>query len=185
MRKPVMLMFTLSLLSSLCIGLVGPIYPIYVLKRFSATIVDTGILYAIFCAVAAAFKAPIGKIADKYGKVKVYLAGVVLGIACMLLYIFASHVTQLYIIEFFSGLSYALERPALLALMADLTTRKNSGFLMGLFDSAYDLAEAAAAVLSVAIVSQFGFEALFGMCSCFEALSGILAIKSRGKIRWR
>ena len=185
MRKPVMLMFTLSLLSSLCIGLVGSLYPIYVLRRFSATILDIGILYAIFCVVAAAFKAPIGKIADKYGKVKVYLAGVVLGIACMLLYILASQVTQLYIIEFFSGPSYALERPALLALMADLATRKSSSFLMGLFDSAYDLAEAAAAVLSVVIVSQFGFEALFGMCSCFEALSGILAVKSGGKIRWR
>jgi len=185
MRKPVILMFTLSLLSSLCIGLVGPIYPIYVLKKFSATILDTGIVYAIFCIVAAAFKAPIGKIADKYGKVRVYLAGVTLGIACMLSYIFASHVAQLYVIEFFSGLSYALERPALLALMADLTTRRNSGFLMGLFDSAYDLAEAAAAVLSVIIVSKFGFEALFGMCSCFEALSGVLAVKSGGKIRWR
>lgn len=185
MQKPIMLMFTLSLLSSLCIGLVGPIYPIYVLRRFSATIIDTGILYAIFCIVAAAFKAPAGKLADKYGKVKVYLAGVTLSITCMLSYILASNIAQLYLIEFLSGLSYALERPALLALMAELTTRRNSGFLMGLFDSAYDLAEAAAAVLSVMIVAQFGFEALFGICSCFEALSGILAVKSGGKVRWR
>jgi len=55
MHKPIMLIFTLSLLGSLCVGLVGPIYPIYVLKRFSATIVDTGILYATFCIVAGQF----------------------------------------------------------------------------------------------------------------------------------
>ena len=67
MHKPIMLIFTLSLLGSLCVGLVGPIYPIYVLKRFSATIVDTGILYATFCIVAAVFKAPAGKLVDKHG----------------------------------------------------------------------------------------------------------------------
>ena len=178
MRKPVMLMFTLSLLSSLCIGLVGPIYPIYVLKRFSATIIDTGILYAIFCIVAAVFKAPAGRLADRQGKVKIFLLGVFLGVACMLSYIFAYDVIQLYVIEFISGLSYALQRPALLALMADLSNRKNRGFMMGFFDSAYDIAEAAAAVLSVVIVSQLGFDALFYTCSCCQALSGILAVKS-------
>ena len=183
MHKPIMLIFTLSLLSSLCVGLVGPIYPIYVLKRFSATIVDTGILYAIFCIVAAVFKAPAGKLADKHGKMKIFLLGVSLGVACMLSYIFAYNVFQLYVIEFAGGLSYAFQRPALLAMMADLSSRKNRGFLMGFFDSAYDIAEAAAAVFSVIIVSQFGFDALFYTCSCCQALSGILAAKSGKSFR--
>ena len=181
MHKHAVLLLIVSLLSSLCVGLVGPIYPIYVLKRFSATIIDTGILYAIFCVVAAAFKAPAGRLVDVHGKTRVFLIGVVIGVVCTIGYVVATRVFQLYLIEFLSGLSYALQRPALLALMADLSTRKNRGFFMGLFDSTYDIAEAVAAVLSVFIVSQYGFEALFFMCSGCQAASGLLVLKSGGR----
>jgi len=50
--RSLMLALALSTLYSLGVGLLGPIYPIFVVNRFSATIMDVGLLYALFCGVA-------------------------------------------------------------------------------------------------------------------------------------
>ena len=78
-RSSVLLMITLSTLSSLGVGLLSPVYPIFVVNRFSASLVDVGVLAAVFGLVAAVFKPPAGILVDLYGKEKVFFAGVMVG----------------------------------------------------------------------------------------------------------
>jgi MFS family permease len=91
---------------------------------------------------------------------------------------FAYNLTQLYLIEFFFGVSYALQRPSLLAFIVDLGGKEKRGLFLGMFESVYDVAEAIAAVLSTIIVSQIGFEPLFIMSSSCQITTGFISLKS-------
>ncbi|MEM0096399.1 MAG: MFS transporter [Candidatus Bathyarchaeia archaeon] len=175
--RALMLALALSTLYSLGVGLLGPIYPIFVINRFSATIVDVGLLYALFCGVAAIFKMVAGKLADTYGKERVFSAGVLMGALCSLGYIYVPNITSLYLIEFLFGISYALQRPSILALMVDLGQQKKSGTILGMFESIYDITEAVAALLSTVIITRVGFETLFFICSGCQATTGIFVLK--------
>ena len=177
--RSLMLALALSTLYSLGVGLLGPIYPIFVVNRFSATIMDLGFLYALFCGVAALFKIVAGKLADTYGKERVFFAGVMMGALCSLSYIYVPNITGLYIIEFLFGISYALQRPSILALMVDLGEKRKSGTVLGLFESIYDITEAAAALLATVIATKIGFETLFWICSGCQATTGVFVLKCK------
>jgi MFS family permease len=179
MGRALVAIIVIGIFSSLCAGLVGPVYPIFVLQRFSGSIADVGLLYALFYLSSAFLKIFAGKLVDKYGKEKVFILGALLGTACTLGYTLSFEAYQLYLLEFLNGLAYALQRPSLLALLADATEAKNRGFEMGIFDSAYDLAGAMASVASALIVASFGFDLLFYLCSGFQAVSGFVIIASR------
>jgi MFS family permease len=94
-------------------------------------------------------------------------------------YFFAFDLAQLYIIEFLFGVSYALQGPSLLSWMMDISDKDKRGLFLGMFESVYDIAGAIAALLSVIIVSRFGFEPLFFMCSGCQATTGFFILKSR------
>lgn len=179
MRNSLLLMITLSTLSSLGVGLLGPIYPIFVINRFSASFVDLGLLYALVLSVAAFFKTLAGKLVDLFGKERVLFCGVMIGAVCSLSYMLAYNLVQLYVIEFFFGVSYALQRPSLLAFIVDLGSKeKKKGLFLGMFESAYDIAEALAAILSTIIVSKVGFEPLFLISSSCQITTGFISLKS-------
>ncbi|MEM3458272.1 MAG: MFS transporter [Candidatus Bathyarchaeia archaeon] len=181
-KSAVLFLIMLSTLSALGVGLLGPIYPIYVVNHFSASFIDVGLLYAVFCSIAAAFKALGGKLADTYGEEKVFLAGVATGATCSLCYMLASNLMHLYLIEFFFGISYALQRPSFLVLMTNISEKGRRGLFFGLSESIFDIAEATAAVLSAIIVSSVGFEPLFFACSACQATAGIFVLKSRATL---
>jgi MFS family permease len=178
-RASTLLVIALSSLSSLAGGLLGAVYPIFVLDQFSATLVDVGLLCSVFGLVAAVFKMPAGRLVDLYGTKRVFLIGAAIGAVCPILYTLAPSLSQLYAIEFLSGISYALQRPALLALTVDASDHFGRGLLIGVFESASDLANAIAALISTVIASIFGFKLLFLTCSCLEAVAGILAMRQK------
>lgn len=141
-RQQIALMITLSTLSSLGMGLLSSIYPIFVLNRFSASVLDVGMLAAVFA------------------------------------YLFAFDIAHLYLIEFFFGVSYALQGPSRLALIMEVSNnRGEKGLTLGIFESAYDIAGSIAALIAAVIVSRLGFELLFFLCSGCHIATGILILK--------
>ncbi|MEM1581303.1 MAG: MFS transporter [Candidatus Bathyarchaeia archaeon] len=178
-RGQMMFMVTLSSLSSLGVGLLGPIYPIFVLNRFSASIFDVGMLLTIFGLASAIFKAPAGKMVDIYGKERVFLIGVILGAFCSLAYIFAFNIIYLYLIELFFGISNALQDPARLALIMELGDKRKRGWIIGISESAYDVAGSIAAIIAALIASNFGFESVFFTCSGCHVATGLIILRSK------
>ena len=85
-RSSILLTVISSTFSSLGVALLGPVYTIFVINRFSASIIDVGILSAIFSLVAAIFKVPAGRLTDLYGKEKIFLIGIIAGTLFTLLY---------------------------------------------------------------------------------------------------
>ncbi|MEM2875727.1 MAG: MFS transporter [Candidatus Bathyarchaeia archaeon] len=169
---------TVGALSSLCLGLVGPVYPIFVLQRVKGSLTDIGLLYAIFYFTSATIKIFAGKLVDKYGKERIFVLGGIVGAICTWGYVLSSNQIHLYLLEFINGLAYALQRPAFLVLLAEATKSKSRGFEMGVFDSIYDLAGALASLASALIVVSFGFDFLFYLCSGFQVTSGFVIFAS-------
>jgi len=178
-REEVLFMVTISTLSSLGVGLLGSIYTIFILNRFPASTLDIGFLLTVFGISSAIFKIVAGKMIDIYGKKIVFLTGVLLGALSSLAYIFAYDLTHLYLIELFSGISYALQDPARLTLIVEMGGRKRRGFVMGISESAYDIAGSVAAFIAALIVTKAGFEMVFIMCSGCQILTGLMVLKMR------
>lgn len=170
-------MITLNTLCSLGVGLIGPIYPIFILNRFPASILDVGLLLTIFGLVSALFKAPAGRMVDIYGREGVFLIGAILGSLCSVAYIFASSIVHLYLIEFLSGVSYAFQNPARLALIVELTGKRDRGFFIGLSESIYDIAGSIATLLAAAMADNLGFESIFFVCSVCQIITGLLVVR--------
>jgi len=175
-------MITLISFSSLGLGFLGPVYSIFVVKNFQASLFHAGVLSAIFLITSATFKMPAGKMVDKYGKWKILFIGLIGCAISSISYIFAFDLIHLYIIEFCFGIAFGFQRPALLALMAVVSNKPSRGLLMGMFDSADDISGAVAAVVSGAVVTSLGFEMLFLLCFLCYILSGIFILKARKKI---
>ena len=180
-RQKILPLIAVGTLSSLGVGLLGPVYPIFVVNRFSASIIDLGLLYTIILLTAALVKAPAGRLVDLYGKEKIFFTGLMLGAACTLAYTFVANILQLYVVELFFAAGYALQRPALLAFIVDASDKEKRGLLLGTFESAYDIAEAIAAIISTIIVSQIGFETLFLISSSCQATTGFFVLKTATK----
>ena len=113
-------MITLISFSSLGLGFLGPVYSIFIVKNFQASLFHAGVLSAIFLLTSALFKMPAGRLVDKYGKWQILFIGLIGCGVSSLFYIFAFDIFHLYLIEFIYGISFAFQRPALLALMAVL-----------------------------------------------------------------
>jgi MFS family permease len=175
-------MITLISFSSLGLGFLGPVYSIFIVKNFSASLFHVGILSAIFLLTSAIFKVPAGKLVDKHGKWKILFIGLIGCGISSLSYIFAFDIIHLYAIEFIYGISFAFQRPALLALMAVVSNKPSRGMLLGIFDSVDDISGAFAAVVSGAVVSSLGFDMLFFLCFFCYFISGLFILKTRQKI---
>ena len=168
--------------SSLGLGFLGPVYSIFVVRNFSASLFHAGVLSAIFLLTSAVFKMPAGKLVDKHGKWKILFIGLLGCGVSSLCYIFAFDLIHLYIIEFFYGVSFGFQRPALLALMAIVSNKPSCGLLMGVFDSVDDISGAFAALVSGAVVSSLGFKTIFLLCFTCYVISALFIMKTRKKI---
>ena len=175
-------MITLISFSSLGLGFLGPVYSIFIVRNFSASLLHAGILSAIFLLTSAIFKTPAGRLVDKYGKWKILFIGLIGCGVSSLFYIFAFDILHLYAIEFIYGISFAFQRPALLALMAVVSNKPSRGMLLGIFDSVDDISGAFAAVVSGAVVTSLGFNMLFLICFFCYLVSGLFILKTRQKI---
>lgn len=182
MRRQLTLIVTLSFLSSLGVGLLGPIYPLFVLNRFSASVVDVGLLLTVFGLSSALFKIISGKMVDIYDEKRIFLIGVILGAGSSLAYMFVSNIIQLYLLELISGISCALEDPARLVMISDLSGRKKRGLIFGISESAYELAGSLATLIAAIIVSNFGFESIFIACSGCQVMSGLMILSLSKKV---
>jgi len=173
---------TLISFSSLGLGFLGPVYSVFIVRNFQASVFHAGMLSAIFLLTSAVFKMPAGKLVDKHGKWKILFIGLIGCGVSSLFYIFAFDIIHLYIIEFVYGVAFAFQRPSLLALMAVVSNKPSRGMLLGMFDSVDDIAGATAAVVSGAVVSSLGFNTLFLLCFLCYFTSGMFLLKSRNKI---
>jgi len=116
MRRELVALAIMESLVALSTGIAGPIYLIY-LEKIVGSERDVAIAYGLFWIAVGVLQIPSGRLCDKIGKEKMLVLGGVLASVSTFLYPFISSVTQMYALEILSGISYALESPALGSLI--------------------------------------------------------------------
>ena len=148
----------------------------YTVPGVELTIRTGGILLAVFSVPAVLFSVPFGRMADKVGKRKVFVAGIVL--EAFGLYFFANSLSFLMLIlfAFISSVGFALALPALDGLIVDKTRRHSRGSQIGLWGAFMDAGYIMGPLVAGILAQSFGIIMTFKIMAFILASSTVLVV---------
>ncbi|GEK32185.1 tetracycline resistance MFS efflux pump [Kurthia zopfii] len=112
------------------IGLIIPIMPQY-LKTFGGEGAVLGFLIASIALAQFIFSPLAGTMSDRLGRKNLIIFGLVMNGVFMILFGMATHLFELYIFRFLTGVGSAFIITPVMAYVADITTGKQRGKAMG------------------------------------------------------
>lgn len=127
-----------QLLIMLGIGLIIPVEP-YIKEDMSLTATDMGIMAALFAAVQFIASPIIGRFSDKFARVPLIAAGLLLFAVSEGLFAFGigHSLLQLNVARALGGLAAALSMPAITALASNMTTSENRARVIGWLSASF------------------------------------------------
>ncbi len=151
-------------------GLISPIFAIFIVGSIEGGSIEVvGIAMTIFLLTKSLGQIPAGIIIDRIKGENDDFWAMFVGSLCYslipLLYIFISTPIQLYIVQFFYGLSVALTYPSWYAIFTRHIDHHREGIEWGVYNTLIDLGAAGAAAIGGFVASKFGFVPLFVVIS--------------------
>lgn len=157
-------------------GITVPVMP-YFAKNLGGTVVDVGLLMAVFSAMELIFAPVWGKISDRFGRKPVMflgLAGFTLGFAGSGL---STQLWMLYACQAFAGMMMGGIFPAVMAYIADYTEPGERAKYMGLLGAANGLG----VIFGPALASLF---AIWGLTAPFFAAAVLALVTAVINLVW-
>lgn len=130
----ILLMFDIFITMS-AIGLIVPIMPSY-LKEFGAKGQVLGFLIACIAFAQFIFSPIAGSLSDRIGRKKLIIFGLILNGTTQILFGLSTHIWELFVLRFLTGVGSAFIIPPIMAYTADITTLEGRGKAMGLIGAA-------------------------------------------------
>ncbi len=127
-----------------------------------------------FNLVSAVFKGVTGYFIEIVDRKKLYMFGAFLNILTFIFYMFATNVLHLIIIEFISGVAYAIEGPITLSLLTEVLDDKKYGREIGMVEFAKEISVAIASLIAGIIVVIGGYDVIFLLGAIFQVASVII-----------
>ncbi len=124
--------------SMLGFGLVMPLLPIYA-RSFGASGFHLGLLTASFAVTRIITTFPGGWLADRIGRKKPVIAGLLSYSIVMTLYGFSQDINQLILLRALQGLASGIVWPVIITMVADITSPKDRTKAMSLYSSMWFL----------------------------------------------
>lgn len=134
---PLGIIFSTVLIDLIGFGIVIPLVPLYA-EQFGASVVEIGLLTAVYALMQLVFAPVWGRVSDRYGRRPVILGSLLGSAAAWLMFGFAPALWVLFlarILDGISGASYAAAQ----AYVADITTDEDRVRGMGLIGAAFGL----------------------------------------------
>lgn len=167
-RGAILLLMFNIFLAFVGIGLVIPIMPTYMnVLGISGTVV--GFLVAVFALTQFIVSPYAGSWADRYGRKKIIVIGMLLFAVSELIFGLASDALLLFLSRMLGGVAAAFIMPAVMAYVVDITTEQDRGMGMGWISAAISTGF----IIGPAIG---GFLAEFGIRVPFFAAAGAAAV---------
>jgi MFS family permease len=135
-RKLFLSLYIAVFMSSLGLGLLSPILPVYV-DQFAASSTVLGIVFGAYSASRTLFMPPVGYLSDRMGRRGFIITGLLLFTLVSPLYAVADGVAQLILVRFLQGMAAAMLMPVAMSYIGELAPEGKEGFLMGTFTSAF------------------------------------------------
>ncbi len=130
----ILLMFDIFITMS-AVGLIVPIMPSY-LKEFGAKGQVLGFLIACIAFAQFIFSPIAGSLSDRIGRKKLIIFGLILNGTTQILFSFSTHIWELFVLRFLTGVGSAFIVPPIMAYTADITTVEERGKAMSLIGAA-------------------------------------------------
>ncbi|UCH50497.1 MAG: MFS transporter [Chloroflexota bacterium] len=154
-----------------------PVIPLYA-AELGATVSEVGLIVATISYVTAFFLIPFGMLADRFGRHKLLIGGLVVFTLAPLLYPLANNPEQLIVVRAIHGLAAAAFLPTAIALVVDLTKEARRGTAIGWYTASLQTGLMAGPITGGFLASKFGFDAAFYGCSAVS-LVGLAFVLSR------
>ncbi len=164
-------------------GMFTPILPQYAIKLgIDAT--SLGFAYSIYNVALIVCLIPAGVMADRFGRVKTIVVGMVLFSASSLMLVFVKDVLQFAMARAIEGIGSAVVTPAIFALTADLAPTERRGSGMGFTSTMETMASLAGPTVGGVIAQTAGLAFPFYVAFAMALVSGalVLPIKDQAAI---
>jgi MFS family permease len=161
--------------SMLGFGLVMPLLPIYA-RSFGATGIQLGLLTASFAISRAITTYPGGWLADKSGRKKPIIIGLLMYSVVMGLYGFTEDVNQLIILRALQGVASGIVWPVISTMVVDIVVPEDRGKALGLYEMMWFLGMAVGPGLGGVLAGAFTIAFPFFVCGALAFLSMVLVI---------
>lgn len=160
------------------VGLLVPIAAIYAKRVVGLSEHAIGVvLFAVVMAIALA-SVPAGRLADRVGKLRLIVAGLVPGTLGMWLLPFSERLWLLIVAGALLGVSYALWAPAWLAAISELAPAGNLGLAMGASETVQGLGLVLGPLLGGLLWDAFGPRAPFITSAAVLTVGTIIAART-------
>lgn len=165
----------LVFIAVLGVGIVIPVLPFYA-TEFGATTVELGLVFSALSISRLLGVLFIGGIADKFGKKKFIILGLLIYLVSSLLYICANDVVDLVWTRVLQGIGSSMIVPLAIAYVGELAPRGKEGFYMGLINTSFFLGLSGGPIISGLLVKRWGIGSAFWGMTFFTFLALLLAL---------
>lgn len=177
MKRGIKLLLLTDLWATLALGMIGPIYAIFV-EDIGGNIMDAGWAYAAFMITSGIMLYVLGKWEDHIKhKEKLLVLGYSLVAVGCLSYYFVDSQAMLVMTQIILGFAEAVQLPAADALYAKHTSRKHAASEWGSWEAMWYVATGVAAVIGSFIATVMGFKTLFLVMFAVSLLSVVFAFR--------
>lgn len=160
----------------LAIGMIGPIYAIFV-EKIGGDILEASIGYFAYMFTSAIAIIIIGKLTDKNSRLESFIFfGYALNNLGIIMYIFVNSQLMFIITQIILGLGVALKLPAYDALYSTYLEEHKEASEWGYWEALQYIATAFGAIIGGIIAKLFGFKILFAMMGLVSVMSMVSSI---------
>ncbi len=150
-----------SFFLTFAVGLLGPIYAVFV-EEIGGDLITAGAAYGAFAISCGAIILLLSFVENKNKhKENFIIMGRLLAVIAIAGYIFVKSPIDLLIVQMLLGISYAIVAPAYDALYSRNLCAKNAAKDWGVWESQVVFAEGISAIIGGVIAQLFGFKTLF------------------------
>jgi len=171
-NRGIMATSTIEAVQYFAFGCLEVFLPIFLDEQAGFSTIEIGSLFTIQVVVATLTKPIMGRFSDRYGRVPVIIAGLLMGGLTMVFMTYSDNYLLLAVLIGFFGLGLAIVTASTSALVADLSKASSHGGALGVLSSVMDIGHSTGPMVGGLLISALNYK------TAFEIFGGIMAIAS-------
>jgi len=148
--------------------------PIYLYEQAGCAPLEIGLLFAVQIVVATLTKPFMGRLSDRYGRVMMIMAGLVLGGITMAFMTYSNNYLILAVLIGLFGLGLATVTASSAALVADLSRASSHGGALGVLASVMDIGHSTGPMVGGLLISAYHYNVAFGIVGAALVLASLV-----------
>ena len=176
MHRNIKILLTCSILIHGGINLLAPIYAIFI-KNIGGTLLDASVTIGFYAILKGIFYFVFRNLKEsKFSRKFMISFGYFIFFISYMMYLFASNVTHILIIQGLLAFGEVIINPSWSAVIANALTKGKERSIYSDFYGYRSIAEGGAAILGGVLATQLGFNVLFCLMAGFALVASLLSL---------